>query len=247
MADKILIVDDDSDLRTELRDCLEGYEVVEASSGEVALKMLKKANEIGIAILDVMMPGIDGLDVLKEIKKTDPRIHIIILTGHSSKAIAIEALKGRADDYIEKPLDIPKIKEIVDRVFEVKLDNGNTNFAGIRGKIEKIKNFTERNCYKKLKLEDAAKAVCLSPKYLSRIFKQMTGKTFSEFRLEIKIKKSKELLNKSGYNINQIAEKLGYENSESFIRQFKKLTGNTPTGYRKRKGRSKNGYERRHR
>lgn len=247
MPDKILVVDDDGDFRSELKDYLEGYEVTEVSSGEAALGLLKKANEIGIVILDVMMPGLNGLEVLKEIKKTSPEIHTIILTGHSSKDIAIEALKGRADDYIEKPLDIPKIKEIIDKVLKVKLDEGNENFTGIKGKIEKIKHFTERNCYKKLTLEDAAKAVCLSPKYLSRVFKQIVKKTFSEFKLEIKIDKAKELLNKTGYNINQISDKLGYENPESFIRQFKKLAGYTPTGYRKRKKSFKKSHERRHR
>ncbi|MFA5351557.1 MAG: response regulator, partial [Candidatus Omnitrophota bacterium] len=101
MADKILIVDDDDDLRSELVSLLEGYEVVEAGSGELALNILKKANEISLVILDVMMPGLNGLDVLAQIKKDNPRIKVIILTGHSSKDTAIEALKSRADDYIE--------------------------------------------------------------------------------------------------------------------------------------------------
>jgi YesN/AraC family two-component response regulator len=234
MAEKILIVDDDADFREELRDYLEGYEVVEASCGREALRLLSRANEISLELLDVNMPGLCGTEVLREIKRTDPNLGIIILTGYSSKDVAIEALKGHADDYIEKPLDPEKIKEIINRVLQVKRVNGQEASGGIEGKIKEARRFAERNCYKKISLKDTAEAVCLSPKYLSRVFKENTGESFSEYRLRIKIKKAKELLDKSGYNVNEVSNKLGYENAESFIRQFKKITGYTPTGYRKK-------------
>lgn len=234
MPDKILIVDDDFELRSELKDFLQGFEVVEAPDGEGALRLLKRANEIGLVILDVMMPGVNGIDVLNEIKRTDPSLRVVILTGHSSKDVAIEALKGHADDYLEKPVDPRRLEEIVEKLLENTGNKTDVNAAGIKGKIEKVKLFVERNCYKKISLNEAAQSVCLSPKYLSRIFKKNTGKGFSEYRLRIKIEKSKELLAKTAYNVNQITEKLGYENAESFIRQFKKFTGFTPTEYRKK-------------
>lgn len=239
MADKILIVDDDADLRSELCDFLEGYEVVQASSGEEALRLLRRANEIGLVILDVMMPGVSGLDVLTEIKKTDPGLSIVILTGYSSKDVVIEALKGHADDYIEKPISIDKIKDAVERLLETKRGGADINALDLKGRIEKVRRFVEKNCCKKTGLKDAASAVCLSPKYLSRVFKQYTRVGFSEYRLKIKTEKAKELLVKSGYNVNQVAEKLGYENVESFIRQFKKITRYTPAGYRKKASKKK--------
>ncbi|MDD4954852.1 MAG: AraC family transcriptional regulator, partial [Candidatus Omnitrophica bacterium] len=102
----------------------------------------------------------------------------------------------------------------------------------INDKMDKVKRFIERNCFKKISLDDAASTVFLSPKYLSRIFKQSTGMGFSDFRLHIKIDRAKELLEKTGYKVDQISDKLDYQNTESFIRQFKKLTGLTPTQYR---------------
>ncbi|MFA5117736.1 MAG: response regulator [Candidatus Omnitrophota bacterium] len=232
MTDKILIVDDDAEFRSELKDYLDDYEVVEASGGSEALQLLKKAHQVGLVILDVMMPGLSGMDVLREIKNADPDISIVILTGYSSKDVAIEALKAHADDYIEKPLDIHKIKEIVDRLLENKLEASGIDTKSIKGKIEKIKRFTERNCYKKISLRHVAEEVCLSPKYLSRIFKQVTGRSFSEYRLGLKMEKAKHLLLDTGYNINQIADKLAYQNAESFIRIFSKNTGCTPADYR---------------
>lgn len=233
MADKILIVDDDEDLRSELASFLDGYPVVEARNGAEALKILKRANEVGLVILDVMMPGINGLDVLTEIKKDNPKLKTVILTGHSSKDVAIEALKNRADDYVEKPIFADKIKEIVEKFMD-KAGEDELHPPDLAAKIEKVKRFMERNCYKKTTLEDAARAVYLSPKYLSRVFKEEAGTGFSEYKLRIKIAKSKEFLAKTSMNVNQISDKLGYENTESFIRQFKKFTKLTPTAFRKK-------------
>lgn len=234
MPDKILIVDDDEAFRSEFKELFDEYDVVEASDGRSALRLLKPANDIGLILLDVNMPGISGIEVLKEIKKTDPDVGIIILTGYSSKDIAIKALKAHADDYIEKPIDLNKTKEIIEKTLENKRGEKGINTGDILGKIEKVKSFIERNCYKKTSLTDVSKAVCLSPKYLSRIFKKSTGMNFIEYKLKIKMEKAKELLVRTGYNVNQIAEKLGYENTESFIRQFNKLTGLTPTEYRRK-------------
>ena len=234
MPYNILLVDDDREFREEFRDYLEDYEVIEACNGEEALKLLKKPNVIDLVILDVMMPGLRGTKVLKEMRRIDPDLGIVILTGYSSEDVAIEALKGHADDYIQKPLDIDKAKEIIEGLLETKKEEGDIDIVGIKGKIEKVKRFVQRNYHKKVCLKDAAQAVYLSPKYLSRIFRQSTGKSFSEYKLKIKIKKAKELLSKTGYNVNQIGEKLGYENVESFIRLFERLAGYTPTGYRKK-------------
>ena len=232
MAEKILIVDDDGDLRGELKDFLEDYEVFEASNGQDALKLLKRANEIGVVILDVMMPVMGGLDCLEEIKKTDPDLGVIMLTGHSSKDVAIEALRGRADDYLEKPIKIDRLKSAIERLMEARRGEADVGTMDLKAKIEKVKGFIERNCFKKVNLKDASAVVYLSPKYLSRIFKEYAGMGFNDYRLSKKIEKAKELLLKSGANINQISEKLGYENTESFIRQFKKFTKYTPTAFR---------------
>lgn len=233
MAAKVLIVDGDSGFRSELRDTLSVYDVAEVRSGEEAFSLLKKANDIGVVLLDVRMPGQSGIDILTRLKKTDPNLHIIIMTDHGSKDFVIDALKAHADDFIEKPIDPRELIGLVEDALNRK-DYGQSDpeAADIDDKIKKVERFVERNCYKKTTLEDAAASVYLSPKYLSRIFKEKTKKSFSQFRIGTKIGKAKELLAKRGYNINQISEKLGYENTESFIRQFKKFTKMTPTAFR---------------
>ena len=234
IASKILLVDDDDIFRSEFKDCFSDYGIKEASNGHDALNILKKPNEIDLVILDVRMPGLNGIEVLEKIKQIAPDVYTIISTGYSSKDVAIEALKGRADNYIEKPFEPNKVKEIIEHVLDSKQAEQVESTDGMKAKVERIKRFAERNCFKKISLNEAAQVVCLSPKYLSRIFKQYCGKGFSEFRLEIKIGKAKGLLTQSTYNIDQISDKLGYQNTESFIRQFKKFTRCTPTEYRKK-------------
>ncbi len=235
MPGTVLLVDDDKEFREEFIDCFNEYEILEAGNGKDALDILKKPNEIDLVILDVKMPGMNGFEVLSKIKTLDPGIGIIISTGYSSKDAVIEALRGQADNYIEKPLDIDKTKDIINQVLDIKKGYNDDSASDLKGKIEKVKYYVERNCFKKVKLENAAAAVCLSPKYLSRVFREYTGKGFSDYKLQVKMSKAKELLRQTGYNINQISDKMGYENTESFIRQFKKFAKATPTKYRKKK------------
>ncbi len=234
MPEKILMVDDDKDFRAEFKEVFEGYDVVEAQDGKEALEVLKRPNNIDLVLLDVIMPGLTGMEVLEQIKKIDSKVGIIILTGYSSKDVAIEALRGHADEYIEKPLDIERTKAVIEKILANGRGSTDIFTSDIKGKMEKAKLFLERNCYKKISLKDTAEAVCLSPKYLSRVFKQLTGKNFGRYKLEIKVEKAKFLLLKTGRNVNQVADKIGYMNVESFIRQFKKYTGYVPTAYRKK-------------
>ncbi|MGD9403185.1 MAG: response regulator, partial [bacterium] len=116
MAFNVLLVDDDDEFREEFCDFLCDYNVVQASCGEEALEVLRRPNEIDVVILDVVMPGLSGTEVLKIIKAENPGLGVVILTGQGTKRTVIDALKGRADDYIEKPVDIPKAVEIIERL-----------------------------------------------------------------------------------------------------------------------------------
>lgn len=233
MPYNILLIDDDEDFREEIRDFLEDYEVIEASCGEEALRILMRPNEIDLVILDVRMPGVRGTKVLREIKKMAPGLGVVILTGFSTKDTAIEALKGRADDYLEKPVDIERLNDVIGGLLKIKGGYSDAGDEGAGSKIERVKRFVERNHHKRVSLEDAASVVCLSPKYLSRLFREVTGRRFTDYRSETKMERAKELLKSTGYSVSQISYKLGYQNTESLIRRFKKITGLTPSQYRR--------------
>ena len=119
MTDKtrILIVDDESDLRNLLNHILTqaGYDVIEAEDGEVALNLLKK-EKFDLAFLDIQMPNINGIQVLKHIQKNSPSTKAIMLTGYADLKNAMEAKEFGAHDFIGKPYKIEDILSTVRRL-----------------------------------------------------------------------------------------------------------------------------------
>ncbi len=225
----ILIVDDDRIFRSEFREVLEDkYEVFEAAGGEQALEILSQPNIVDLVLLDIKMPGMQGTEVLSKIKSISPSVLIVMLTGYGTKEIIIESLRAHADDFLEKPLQIQSALQRINKLL-------GTKQKYVAGVINKIKYAIEKNFHKNISLKQASEIVCLSPKYISRIFKEHTGVGFNEYKLELKVTRAKELLQGTDLNINQISDRIGYMNVESFIRIFKRITGYTPTSYRNKK------------
>jgi two-component system nitrogen regulation response regulator NtrX len=110
MFPSLLIVDDEPSILQSLSGLLsdEGFEVTTAANGYEALKIID-AESPDLVLLDIWMPGIDGIETLKEIKKENPNIQVIIITGHGTIETAVKATKLGAFDLIEKPLSIDKI------------------------------------------------------------------------------------------------------------------------------------------
>jgi len=109
---RVLLVDDEEEFVSALSErlALRGIEVDAALDGEEALAMLRD-NEPDVVILDVMMPGLSGLEVLKQIKVTHPHSQVILLTGHGSTKEGIEGMRLGAFDYLIKPVDIEEMLE----------------------------------------------------------------------------------------------------------------------------------------
>jgi len=232
ISEKILIIDDDIRVIKSLKLILNKYELVEFTNGYEAIEFLKKPRDISLVLLDVMMPEVDGLSVLKEIKKIKGDLAVIMMTAYGSKDIAVEALRYRADDFVEKPFDPSEISEKINKILQERfLLNKNASFKDYR--IDKIKSFIKRN-FTNASLPFIAEEMCLSPKYLSRMFKDQTGNSFRNYLLEVKMEEGKSLLKNTALSIDEIAYKLGYQNPESFMRLFKKLESFTPTEYRRK-------------
>lgn len=118
----ILIVDDEQNIRMTLRDILqdEGFQIFTASNGEKALKIIAKSI-FDLVILDVKMPGMDGIEVFKKIHESRPELDVIIISGHGDIETAVRAVKLGAYDFLEKPLSMNKILTVARNIQE-KLD-----------------------------------------------------------------------------------------------------------------------------
>jgi DNA-binding NtrC family response regulator len=118
---KVLIADDDKNLRRVLANELseEGFDVDEAESGVKAIDLLEKG-EYDVLVLDLNMPGVGGMDVLRKIKSLEWSTEVIVLTGHSTVSTAVEAMKLGAYDYLTKPFKMMELKAIIEKAYEKK-------------------------------------------------------------------------------------------------------------------------------
>lgn len=112
--EKILVVDDEVEVCNTLKKFLtsKGYEVYTALDGKTAVSKTKEVRP-HIVLLDIIMPGMGGIDTLKEIKKVAPRVGVIMVTAVVDEELAKRALKLGAYEYITKPLDLNYLKTVV--------------------------------------------------------------------------------------------------------------------------------------
>lgn len=143
---KILIVDDDAELRANLTEILKGagYATDETSSGAEALNKIH-AKDFDIVLLDLMMPGMSGMEVLTEIKKSRPKIKAIMITAFATVNNAVDAIKKGASEYISKPFKIEELLTIISRVIEeARFENGIRKLE-LENTLSSLSNTIRRN------------------------------------------------------------------------------------------------------
>lgn len=120
---KILLVDDEERFRTTLQKMLaaQGLEVAAAASGREALELLQ-GEPFDVALVDIRMPGMDGLETLAEMKKSVPGMEVIMLTGHASISAAMEINRLGGYDYLLKPCPLEELLLKIEAAYEKKLE-----------------------------------------------------------------------------------------------------------------------------
>ena len=118
---KVLIVDDEPDFLETLVKRLKrrNIDAVGVSSGEAAIELIE-TQHFDVAILDMRMPGMDGIDTLKELKKRTPLTEVIMLTGHASVESGMQGMQIGAFDYVIKPADFDELMEKVKQAYQRK-------------------------------------------------------------------------------------------------------------------------------
>lgn len=144
-APRVLIVDDDADITRLIDKRLqpEGYQLDVAHDGEAALEKVL-SEPVDLVLLDVQLPGMDGLEVLSRIKERHPEVGVVMMTAYGSEKVAVEALKRGADDYLIKPLDddepVPSVRQNLEKLQrrrEVKKAAGKLREASVPESEEK--------------------------------------------------------------------------------------------------------------
>ncbi len=118
-AETVLLVDDEEPILLSLGSFLEKQQmrIMTATSGQEALAQLR-STPVDLVITDLVMPGMSGIDVLRQVKKDNPETGVFILTGRASIDLTIEALRAHADDFLQKPFDVEELILKIEQFFE---------------------------------------------------------------------------------------------------------------------------------
>jgi len=143
---KILIVDDDDELRSNISTVLDekGYSTETASSGIEAIEMSSTGN-YDIVLLDLMMPGMNGMDVLFTLKRNAPKTKVIIMTAFASIDNSVQAMKKGASDYIAKPFQVYDLDLTIKKILEEARFNIGIKDMDLDDTLAVLSNKTRRN------------------------------------------------------------------------------------------------------
>ena len=173
---KVLILEDEVSIRSFVVINLKraGYDVVEAGTGEEALELLKSNPDVGVAILDIMLPGIDGFEVCRSIRATDKKIGIIMLTARSQEMDKITGLMTGADDYMTKPFSPAELTARIDALYRrVGPEAGGEGTELVQGPfVLNMRNRTLEKEGKRIKLTQVEYAIV-------KLFMQNPGRALS--------------------------------------------------------------------
>ncbi len=230
ISEKIVVVDDDHRVHQSLKEVLFEYQLIPFLDAQKALDYLLRPNEIKLAIVDVRMKGLNGIELLESLRRVKKELAVMIMTAHGGQDIVVESLRLHADDYVEKPFDVNELRGRVKAILREK-SRVDPFSRDPQNQVERIRQFIQRN-YTNASLGFIAQEMCLSVQYVGRLFTKYEKHGFRGYKLKIRMEKAMDLLKHSSLDVSEIAYQLGYENPESFMRAFKKYVKENPSAYR---------------
>ncbi|NSW91104.1 MAG: response regulator [Firmicutes bacterium] len=245
----LIIVEDEDNIRQGLTylvpwEDFNFHVVGEFSNGREALSFIE-TNRVDAVLTDIRLPIMDGIELAQTIQLRRLDVIVVFLTGYRDFEYAQKAVKCGVKDFLIKPvkykelaLTFLNIRESLDARNKNQSESnilyddrkGNTYYDRI---IVTVKEYVSENI-QSVTLEDASIAVNLSSGYLSRLFKEKTGMTFSEYVIKEKMKQAAILLKSTDYKTYEIADMVGYDSPRNFSRAFKQYYNMTPTEFRER-------------
>lgn len=265
----LLVADDEQIVRSFIRhmvaeEKLPVAQLFQAADGVEAVEMAS-AQQPDLVLLDIRMPGLSGLEAAERIKLCSPLSRVVILTAYDDFEYARRAFRSGAMDYLLKPVRPDEVQGHIMKVYKAKCEAAKetqlapsareTHAQEAQGSMAALlapetmrtwpaavraaAEYAAAHLDEKFTLADLAKAACTSPFHLSRIFSRHTGRTLMNFVLELRVAKAKELLGDAALSITEVAEATGFASPAYFADCFKKLTGCSPSSYKKRTGPSR--------
>lgn len=213
--------------------------VGEAENGIVALEQIEKKKP-DILITDIRMPGLGGLELVEKIREKGLDVEIIILSGYAEFEYARSAMRQGVKDYLLKPVEQEMLDHVLGEIIsereqdtvEIKTlpeEEDSENATVMKQILKEI----QESYMEDITLNSLAEKYNISVSRLSARIKETLGMSFSKYLTFKRIERAKELLADERLSLEQIAERVGYRDYFYFIKVFKKVTGVSPSVYRR--------------
>lgn len=245
---KVLLIDDERWILEDLQVIVEweklGYEIIGTVQNTKDARRIILKEEPDLIICDIKMPREDGITFLKRLRGEGVETAFIFLTALSEFDCARDALKYNAQGYLLKPVDEEMLEEELNKAKERVLEQRRIDMAKKllndvpveRNKdsdiIAEVQKDILENYNNKLQLASYASKYFVNANYLSQLFKQETGKSFTQYLLDVRLMKAEYLLKETDFTINEISNLVGYPDYGHFSKLFKKYRGMSPQKYR---------------
>ena len=253
----VLLIEDDIDILNYLEDELSvSYQILKANNGTDGWALAFEQVP-DLIVSDIMMPGMDGLQLCIKVKSTIETSHIpvILLTAKTSVEHEIEGLETGADEYIHKPFHPRLLKLKVDKIIEAReilkqQFSKNTSFVAKEMTVtsadekflQKAIDFAKENLSDaELNIEKMSGAMNISRVHLYRKLKALTNQNPTEFIRTIRLKQAAYLLMQGKLNVSEIAYMVGFNSHQYFTNSFQKYFNMSPTEYIKQQGKERMG------
>lgn len=233
-----LLIADDENLelkvleKTVKKHFVDELEIFASSNGRKASQICDEVKP-DIALLDIEMPGMNGIELAKYIKEKYADCIIIFITAYDRFDYAIEAMHIKAFDYLLKPWKEERLCELINTSIENVRSMQKTDSI-VHSQKDVIKDYIDRNYKKDISAKDVAGILGYSDVYFSKVFKQLFDDNFINYLTKIRIDRAKVLLKDISFNIKEVGKSVGYADSNYFTKVFKRSIGISPSEYRNR-------------
>ena len=231
-----LLIADDENLelkvleKTVKKHFVDEIEIFTAGNGSKSSQICDEVKP-DIALLDIEMPGMNGIELAKYIKEKNKECIIIFITAYDRFDYAIEAMHIKAFDYLLKPWKEEKLCELINTAIENVRSMQKTDSI-VHSQKDVIKDYIDRNYKKDISAKDVAGILGYSDVYFSKVFKQLFDDNFINYLTKIRMDRAKLLLKDVSFNIKEVGKSVGYADSNYFTKVFKRSVGMSPSEYR---------------
>lgn len=240
-----------------------GYEVVaKATSASQAIEIVKN-NVLDLIVTDIKMPNMNGIEMIEELSIINKKVKYILISAYSEFEYAKRAIdKQQISGYILKPINenelidvLKRVKEEIEKekkyeifiereatnndmtIKEGSIDEGGSKYYGQSSRlIKKVIEYSEEHYMDSdLNLNYLASIFYVTPSYIGRVFKKGMNLSFSDYLLNIRMNKAKQILRSTDVPVYEVAEMVGFSDANYFCMKFQSIVGMTTTSYRNAK------------